>query len=283
MSLKSDLFYWLSKYNVQPNKNMGQCFLVSEKALDKIVGAAKIKRGDKVLEIGGGTGILTAKLLEKGAEVLVVEKDNRLALVLHERFGKELGTGKVKIIQTDFLDLLFPEVLEKLGWKSKQYKVVANLPYQITSPAIERILERGFLPSLVVLTIQKEVAERICAQPGNMGSLSVLAQACARNCSLVAKFPASYFHPVPEVDSALLRLEGIAYPEEIEIKKLRQVIRVGFSQKRKKLKKNLENVFGKETVENIWMKLNLPENTRAQELSLKNWLEITKTIPERIL
>ena len=302
-SLKSDLSFWLKKHNIQPNKDLGQCFLISDSALNKIIATADIKRGEKVLEIGSGTGILTEKLIAKGASVLGVEKDSRLAWILHERFEKELRIEKLKLIQADFLDMPFPETLESLGWKSGEYKVVANLPYQITSPAIERLLERDFLPSKIVMTIQKEVAERICAQPGNLSSLAVLVQACAQEYALAAKFPSSYFFPAPGVESALLKLDGISYdkftlttskidpstpPPEAEslrmtngkvgIKGLRQVIRIGFAQKRKKLKKNLQNVFDKEIIEKIWRELGIDDNTRAQELEVGKWIEITKTI-----
>jgi len=276
--LKTELSFWLKKYQIKPSKDLGQCFLVAENALRKIIAAAETKPGDRVLEIGGGTGVLTQKLLEKGAEVVTVEKDSRLALILHERFDIERKTGRLKIIQADFLNLPFPETLQSLGWFGGEYKVVANLPYQITSPAIERILERDFLPSLAALTIQKEVVERICAQPGQLSSLAVLVQACTQKCTLVSKFPPANFHPQPEVDSALLKLEGIAYPPGVKIKQLRRVIRAGFAQKRKKLKKNLQNVFDQKLVEDIWTKLGLSENIRAQELDVNEWIGITKII-----
>jgi len=274
--LKAELSFWLKKYQIKPSKDLGQCFLVAENSLNKIIAAAEIKPGNKVLEIGGGTGILTNKLLEKGAEVITVEKDSRLALVLHERFDQERKIGRLRIIQSDFLDLPFPETLERQGFQSGGYKVVANLPYQITSPAIERILERNFLPSLAALTIQKEVAERICAEPGELSSLAVLVQACTQKCTLAGKFPPGNFYPAPEVDSALLKLSGIAYPAGIEIKQLRRVVRAGFAQKRKKLKKNLQNVFSQEIVERVWRELRLPENIRAQELEVERWLKVTK-------
>jgi len=277
-SLKTELNFWLKKFNVKPSKDLGQCFLVAENALQKIVAAARIKPGDRVLEIGGGTGILTERLLAKGASVLAVEKDSRLALVLHERFDQERKIGRLKIIQADFLDLAFPETLEKQGFQSRGYKVVANLPYQITSPAIERILERDFLPSLAVLTIQKEVAERICAGPGDLSSLAVLVQACTEKCTLAGQFPPANFYPRPEVDSALLVLTNITYPEGIDIKALRQVIRAGFAQKRKKLKKNLQGVFGQKIIEKIWKNLKLPENIRAQELPVDQWIVLTAAL-----
>ncbi|MFH1182806.1 MAG: 16S rRNA (adenine(1518)-N(6)/adenine(1519)-N(6))-dimethyltransferase RsmA [Candidatus Moraniibacteriota bacterium] len=276
LSLKSDLSYWLTKYNIRPNKRLGQCFLVSEKALDKIVSAAAVRRGDKILEIGPGTGILTEKLLAKGGTVLAVEKDSRLINILSARFSKEIKNKQFILIQADFLKLKFPGCLKKHNFASGKYRVIANLPYQITSPTIERLLERNFLPSSTVFTIQKEVAERICAKPGNLSSLAVLVQACTQKCTYVAKFPRAYFYPMPEVNSALIKLEGIAYPGGIEIKKLRQVIRAGFAQKRKKLKKNLQNVFPADAIEKIWSDLKISENTRAQEFPVDKWIEIAK-------
>lgn len=276
--IKSDLNYWLNKYAVRPNQRLGQCFLISERALDKIVTAANVKPGDKILEIGPGTGILTEKLLGKSVSILAVEKDSRLVKILSEKFKNEIARGKLKLISADFLKLPFPKTLEKLGWKSGQYKVIANLPYQITSPTIERLLERNFLPTVVALTIQKEVAERLCANPGDLSSLAVLVQTCTQKCTLLAKFPSSYFFPSPKIDSALIKLEGLACPGGVKVKKLRQLIRAGFSQKRKKLKKNFQNVFSEKLIGNIWQKLNLPENIRAQELEVRKWLEITKEI-----
>lgn len=276
LSLKSELSSLLNKYNIKPNKKLGQCFLVSEKSLDKIVSTANACKGDKILEIGPGTGILTEKLLAKKATVLAVEKDNRLVEILKTRFAQEINNKQLVLIQSDFLKLKFPEFLIKNKFRAGKYKVVANLPYQITSPVLERLVERGFLPSSATLTIQKEVAERLCAQPGELSSLAVMVQACAQKCTLATKFPRSNFFPAPEVDSALLKLENLAYPEGIAIKKLRQIIRIGFSQKRKKLKKNLQNIFPKQTIDRVWNNLALSDNTRAQELPVAKWIEIAK-------
>jgi 16S rRNA (adenine1518-N6/adenine1519-N6)-dimethyltransferase len=277
-SLKTDLFFWLNKYNIKPNKDLGQCFLVDEKALNKIIAAADVHKGDKVLEVGPGTGILTEKLLQAGATVLAVEKDSRLVKILKARFGKEIKRKKLTLLSSDFLRLNFPDFLKKQRFAAGEYKVVANLPYQITSPVMERLLERSYLPALIVLTLQKEVAERICAKPGNLSSLAVLAQACARKCVLVSRFPKSRFYPQPEVDSALIKLEGLIYPDKIEVKKMRQIIHAGFARKRKKLKKNLSDAFNKNAVEKIWKKLDLPENIRAQELPIEKWVEIANTL-----
>lgn len=276
MSLKSDLIYWLNKYNVQPNKNLGQCFLISEKSLSQIGSSADIHVGDKILEIGAGTGTLTQKLLEKGARVLAIEKDTRLFKILNDRFSKDLKSKKLILIHADFLKLKFPDFLMENNFARGKYKVVANLPYQITSPVLERLLERKYLPAEIILTIQKEVAERINAKPGNLSSLAVLVQTCAQKLSLVARFPKSHFYPQPEISSALIKLEGLAYPKGVEIKKLRQVIRAGFSQKRKKLKKNLQQLFSKILIDKIWKKLKLPENIRAQELEVEKWIELAK-------
>jgi len=252
--------------------------MISQKALGKIVAAAEIQKGDKILEIGPGSGILTEKLLERGAIVLAVEKDSRLVKILQARFNKEINKKQLILLQSDFLRLKFPDFLKQNNFAAKKYKVVANLPYQITSPVIERLLERNYLPRIVVLTVQKEVAERVCAKPGNLSSLAVLVQICTQKCTLAAKFPPAYFSPSPEVNSALIKLAGLAYPKGIEIKKLRQMIRVGFSQKRKKVKKTLSNAFGKNAVEKIWAKLNLPEDIRAQELPVEKWKDLAKVM-----
>lgn len=248
--------------------------------MEKIISAAGIHKGDKVLEIGPGTGILTEKLLAEGGKVLAVEKDSRLVNILNVRFSKELGSKQLVLIQADFLKLNFPDFIKKHDFAEGKYKVVANLPYQITSPVLERIIERNYLPNSAILTIQKEVAERICAKPGDLSSLAVLTQVCTQKCTLAAKFPKSYFYPAPKVDSALIKLTGFTYPEGIDIKKLRQVIRVGFSQKRKKLKKNLQNIFPKQAIDRIWNDLDISENTRAQELPVEKWREITRKIDE---
>ncbi len=277
-SLSSDLSDSLSKNNIFPNKKLGQCFLVSKKALEQIIKASKIKKGEKILEIGPGTGILTRELLNRGAKVVAVEKDKRLFEIIRDNFQKEIKEARLTLIKGDFLNLNFPRFLKDLNFKEKEYKVVSNLPYQITSPVLKVLLEENFLPKDIIITIQKEVAMRICAGKGELGSLSVMVQSCSKGCNIVNKFPPSYFKPQPEVDSALIKIEGLDYPKGIDINFLRNLLRIGFSSKRKKLAKNFKNVFPKEQIDIIWEELNIPENVRAEDLVVEKWGEIARKI-----
>ena len=275
---KSSLREHLSSHKIIPNKKLGQCFLVSEEALEEIVETSEIKEQDRILEIGPGTGILTEKLLEKGGIVVACEKDKRLFEILTKKFQQEINSKKLFLVLGDFLNLKFPNFLKDFGFAEKRYKVVANLPYQITSPVFKTLLERNFLPSDIVLTIQNEVAERICAKAGEMNSLGVLVQSMSQKCFIQAKIPPSSFSPEPRVDSAIIKVEGVKYPSEMEVAFLRKVLRIGFSSRRKKLIKNLKNVFSKEKVDSIWEKLKIEENARAQDLPVEKWQEVVREL-----
>ena len=279
-SLKSELDHHLKKSNIKPNKNLGQCFLVSEGALSKIIEAGEIKKGDKILEIGAGTGILTQELLKRGALVVAVEKDARLFEILKKKFGEAQKNKKIFLLKGDFLRLKFPNFLIERGFSRRNFKVIANLPYQITSPVLKMLCEKDFLPLSILLTIQKEVAQRICAKPGAINSLAVMVQAVSKNVRILSTFPPSNFYPSPKVNSALIKIEGLAHPEGIKIEDLRAVIKAGFGSKRKKLKKNLEKAFpkSKEKIETLWKELKLEENLRAQDLEVSQWVELAKRV-----
>lgn len=274
----SNLRAHLNNHGIVPNKKLGQCFLVSETALEEIVKTSEIKEQERILEIGPGTGILTEKLLEKESTVVACEKDKRLFEMLTEKFQKEIQTKKLFLVLGDFLKLDFPNFLKNLGFEEKKYKVISNLPYQITSPVFKILLEKNFLPSDIVLTIQNEVAERICARAGEMNSLGVLVQSMSQKCFIQTKLPPSSFSPEPRVDSAIIKVEGVNYPEKMEVSFLRNVLRIGFSSRRKKLIKNLKNVFFKEKVDSIWEKLKMAENARAQDLSVEKWQKLVREL-----
>jgi len=278
MSLKSEIVSCLQEADVEVNKRLGQNFLVSESALREIVETADLKSEDFVLEIGGGTGVLTNELLKSKAKVFTVERDRRLAEVLIKRFESEIKNKQLVVIQNDFLKLPFPQFFRELGFKEKNYKVVSNLPYQITSPVLETILERDFLPSLAVLTIQKEVAKRICAEPGKMSSISVIIQSVSKP-KILSHFPPSHFFPPPEVDSSLLKLENISYPDS-DIKRLRKIVRAGFAFKRKMLKNNLATLIQGDEAKILRMfnKLSISPGARAQDLSVQDWQRINKML-----
>jgi len=276
MSLKSQLIDWLRKANTYSNKKLGQNFLISQKALNEIVEAGNIQPSDNILEIGPGTGILTNELLKTKANVVVVERDRKLCEVLTERFSQEINKKQLTVINNDFLKLPFPNFLESLSFK--KYKVVANLPYQITSPVLKTILEKNHLPKLAVLTIQKEVAERISAKPGKMSSIGVIVQSVSTP-KIISHFPPSYFYPPPKVDSALITLSNISYPEDIDFEKLKKIVKAGFLAKRKMLKNNLTNLTKNEDkVIKILKSLDIDLKARAQDLNITDWHNLAKLL-----
>lgn len=268
MSLKSEL----QKYNIHPTKKLGQNFLVSEKALIDIVNSANVNINDRILEIGPGTGLLTEKILARGAFVLAIEKDKNLTSLLEDKLKKYLASGQLEVINADVLKIPFKETLIKRQFEEKKYKVISNLPYQITSPFLERILERNFLPASVTLTLQKEVAKKICAPRGKLNSLSVMVQMCAKDCKVAKQLSKNLFYPRPKIDSAVISIVKPSYPPGVNIKTARLLIRAGFSEKRKKLKNNFKKVFSASEIEKIWKKLNLSENIRAEELEVEKWI-----------
>ena len=182
---------------LRPRKSLSQHFLTDPAALDAIVEAAELRPGDRVVEVGPGLGVLTRRLLAAGASVIAVELDARLA----EWLRRELyGVEGFELIEADALSI-HPRDL----FAGEPFKVVANIPYHITSPLLHAFLEGERPPELMVVLVQLEVAERVAAPPGRMSYLSVFAQNVA-SAEVVARVPAAAFEPPPEVDSAVLRL-----------------------------------------------------------------------------
>lgn len=270
----------MGEFGLKPKKSFGQNFLVSDEALKLIVEAAELKSGNKVLEVGPGTGLLTDRLLAAEAEVVAVEKDRELAELLKRKFSEEILKKKLFLINADFLDLDFPKFLEKLGFSDGKFKIVANLPYQITSPFFERVVERNFLPERLVLTLQKEVADNIVAEGKKSGSLGVLLDLCSSRLEIKKIFPPHFFYPQPKVSSALLFASGIKYPARVEIKKMRRLIKIGFSERRKKLIKNFKKTMPElaSSAEKIWVKSKLSADLRAEQLKGDDWLNLYRAI-----
>ncbi len=266
----------LAKYGLSPNKFLGQNFLVDKNVLGKIVAAAKISKGDNVLEIGPGLGTLTGALLEAGAKVLAIEKDKKLAGVLRDLFG---ANKNLKIISTDFLIYGSPTSIEEVGLRAEnlRYKVVSNLPYYITSPVIRKILSWREKPELAVFLVQKEVAERICEKPGKMSFISVFTQFYGET-EIRAVIKPSSFWPKPKVDSAILKIiprekTKISESEENELWRL---VKIGFSSRRKTLANNLSAGLHipRAKIEEILKLSGLNEKIRAQELGVAEWVKL---------
>jgi 16S rRNA (adenine1518-N6/adenine1519-N6)-dimethyltransferase len=228
------------------------------------------------LEIGPGLGILTEKLAERAGYVLAVEKDSRLAGILKEKF---ISQKNVEILEGDILKINLPE-------KLKAYKVVANIPYYLTSYLIRQLLESKNPPKEMILIIQKEVAERICAQPPKMSLLSVAVQFYAQ-AEIFAFVSKKSFWPQPKVDSAIIKITPHKNPSRFGKgtdadfeKNFFSVVRAGFSQPRKQLANNLSHglKIDKEKIGAALKKIgSLPEH-RAETLNLKQWIALTKLL-----
>lgn len=222
----------LRALELRPSRGMGQNFLVSQDALDQIVGAAGLSPTDTAVEVGPGLGVLTWELLRQAERVISVELDRRLA----ERLRQELPDPRLTIVERDVLRIAPSEILAAAGVAGQPYKVVANLPYAITSPALRHFLEASQPPTLMVVLVQWEVAERISAAPGDLSLLAHAIQVYAEP-ETVARIPASSFYPVPAVDSAVLRLrvrpQPLVAPADVDA--LFRTIKAGFLQTRKQL------------------------------------------------
>lgn len=244
-------------------RSLGQNFLKSEKALTSIVRAGNIDPTDTILEIGPGTGALTEKLLGTGAKVIAVEKDDELFKNLKEKFKNE----NLELVHGDILDLETSQL--------PAYKLIANIPYNITGAILEKFLSANNKPSLCVLLVQKEVAERIVARDGKESILSISVKAYGTP-RYVERVLAGSFVPAPQVDSAIIAIENISADffqnfSELEFFRL---LKAGFKAKRKKLLSNLSQIFDKKEVEQAFQALNLDENARAEDISPEVWQKL---------
>lgn len=256
----------LNQYNLKPDKRLGQNFLLDLVALERIVDAADIHTEDSILEIGAGIGSLTRYLCINAGRVFAIELDDRLIPPLQEILR---DFDNVEIIHGDILTLKPIELI-----KQPSYKVVANIPYYITSKLIRHLLESGKPPTRIVLTIQKEVAMRICAQPGKMSLLSLAVQVYG-NPQIFGKIPAGAFYPIPNVDSAIVRID--LYPQPViprsHLDNFFRLAKAGFQQKRKTLRNSIGsglNLTGIKAAE-IIKAAGIDPLRRAETLSLEEW------------
>lgn len=265
----------LRQHHLRPDKALGQHFMIDPSALQRVIEAASLEGRESVLEVGPGLGALTALLAEDAASVTAVEVDRRLAAILHERFG---GEPRVRIVVGDILQLDLAELMDESG-----YIVVANIPYNITSRLIRRLLEAAKTPSRLVLTMQREVAERIVAAPGQMSLLALSVQLFGRPRMLGAIAPQA-FYPPPKVESAILRVDLDAsrrYSSE-QISSIFRLARAGFAQRRKNLRNALSAGLGRPRawVEALLDTAAIPANTRAQQVSLEEWAGLADVLIE---
>ncbi|HUM26458.1 MAG TPA: 16S rRNA (adenine(1518)-N(6)/adenine(1519)-N(6))-dimethyltransferase RsmA [Anaerolineales bacterium] len=256
----------LKRFQLRADKSLGQNFLQDSSALEKIARAAEIQGDDCVLEIGPGLGSLTRYLAASAQKVTAVELDPDLLAPLRAVLSPYQN---VNVIHGDILKLNISEIIEQ-----PDYLVAANIPYNITSAIIRHLLESTPKPRRVVLTIQKEVAERICAAPGDLSLLALSVQVYGRP-SIAAKIPAGAFHPVPKVDSAILRIDihkEPLIPAEL-LNTFFKLIKAGFSQKRKTLRNSLSSGLHipPHEAESMLTAAGIDFMRRAETLSIEEW------------
>lgn len=263
----------LRRYGLRPDKSLGQNFLVDEAALQRVVEAAEIEASETVLEVGAGLGSLTRLLAAQARGVVAVEMDGRLILPLTEVLAQ---FSNVEVLHGDILALNPADLVGETA-----YCVVANIPYYITSALIRHLLEAGRPPRRLVLTVQREVAERICAAPGEMSLLALSVQVYGQP-YITARIPAGAFYPPPNVDSAVLRVS--LYPQPAiplgMLPTFFQLAKAGFSQKRKTLRNALAGGmrWTPRQAEAYLAQAGIDPMRRAETLSLDEWRRLVEAL-----
>jgi 16S rRNA (adenine1518-N6/adenine1519-N6)-dimethyltransferase len=265
----------LRAYGLHARKHLGQNFLTDPAILESIAAAADLSRQDTVLEVGAGLGSLTRPLARQAGRVMAVELDDHLVAILRDQTADLVN---VEILHADILRI------SDFGLPHRGYKVVGNLPYYITSAILRRFLEKEPRPQLMVVTVQREVADRIVAGPGDMSLLAISVQFYGQP-RVVARIRAGAFYPPPKVDSAVLRIDiedqpTAALPEGIDEAGYFRVVRAGFGQKRKTLRNALSAGLGLPalSVETALARAGMDPRRRAETLSLREWADVTYSL-----
>ena len=270
---------------MKTKKQFGQHWLRNEQVLDRIITAAKIAPTDRILEIGPGTGILTRRLIPAASAVVAVEIDRDLCALLVKKLG---NVDNFLLLENDFLSLDVDSVLNDFPKFQNANKVVANIPYNITGPILEKLLGNIVRPNekpfeSIVLLVQKEVGDRLYAKPSTkaFGALSIRVQYLA-HCELICPVPARDFSPPPKVDSAVIRLT----PRRLSIeptspKVLDNLVRLGFGSRRKMLRNNLQGAIDREALTDLLTSMNINTEARAEDLSIEQWIHLSNLVDER--
>ena len=260
----------LRQTGIRPKKRLGQHFLVDEAILNTILVAAELSSEDIVIEIGPGLGVLTAELARRAGKVIAVELDTKLASLLKRKLA---SVPNVNVINADILKVSPSQLLETKG----DYKVVANLPYYITSPILRHFVEASPKPSLMVVMVQKEVGNAIVAGPGEMSLLAVSLQVYSKP-KIVSYVSSQSFYPPPKVDSAIVRFDLLPQPavKVADINGFFQVVKCGFSSPRKQLHNSLAQGMGEKPAEVALLleRAGIESQRRAETLSLEEWARL---------
>ena len=279
MNLYQETKFIMNKYGISANKSLGQNFLIDEEVVNSIVTSANITNEDLVIEIGPGLGTLTAKLLEKAKKVICVELDTRMIKILKERF---LVYSNLEIINEDILKVNLTEIIqrEKTENNIKNVKIVANLPYYITTPIIMKLLEDNLDIESITVMIQKEVADRLCANPSSKlsGAITYTVYYYSE-AEKIIEVPNNSFIPEPEVTSEVIKLvKRKEAPVEVNNPDFMfKIIKASFMQRRKTLANGLINgniLKTKQEIYEMLDSLNIPQNVRGEALTLEQFAEI---------
>lgn len=251
---------------MKAKKYLGQNFLKSEAALQKIIGAGEIKPDDTIFEIGPGKGVLTERILRYAGRVIAVEKDGELVEFLKIKFQKEIESGSLVLSHGDILEF---DVEKNIP---TGYKIIANIPYNITGAILKKFLSAENQPERMILMLQQEVAQRIIARGSKESILSISVKAYGHP-EMLMKVPARYFSPPPKVDSAVIAIKNISREifrkSRISEEKFWQIVKAGFAHKRKRLASNLKEILKDKPV--LAQKLG---NKRAEDLTTPDWVSL---------
>ena len=274
MNLYDETNMLLNQYGLRANKKLGQNFLINQQIIDEIIEKSQITKEDTVLEIGPGLGSLTKALMQKAKRVIAVELDENMVNILKNRFNNE----NLEIINEDILKIDLNEITNKYG----KIKVVANLPYYITTPIVMKLLEEEYSIESITVMVQKEVGERLCAEPGSkdFGAVTVGVNYYSKS-KIIIDVPKDNFMPVPEVDSCVIKLDILSEPpiDVKDKKRFFRLVKAAFSQRRKTINNSLASgEFSKESVLNALNKLGIDAKLRAENLSIQDFANITNEL-----
>ncbi|MDP2664218.1 MAG: 16S rRNA (adenine(1518)-N(6)/adenine(1519)-N(6))-dimethyltransferase RsmA [bacterium] len=258
----------LKKAGFQPLKRFGQNFLIDKNTINKIIEAGKVSPEDIVLEIGPGTGVLTAELAKKAKKIIAVEKDARMCEVL-----------KKTLQHFDNIEVLNEDIRKMPEIRREEYKVIANLPFYLSALVIRKFLESKNQPKEMVLIIQKEVAQRIAAKAPDMNLLAASVQFYAK-AEIISYISKKSFWPQPEVDAAIIKITPQKLSPDSDPDKFFLVVKAGFSQPRKQLINNLSKKLkiDKDEIEKLLLKNKISPTRRAETLTLEDWIKLAKKL-----
>ncbi len=271
----------LHQFDFKAKKRLGQHFLVDEDVLERILSAAELGCGDTVVEIGPGLGVLTGRLAEMVREVIAVELDSKLVRMLR---GILASSHNVRIVHTDILAITPGRLLEiysAMTGSTQNYKVVANLPYNVSSPVIRHFLTASLKPSLMVVMVQREVGDAMAAVPGKMSLLSVATQFYSKP-TIITYVPAASFYPAPKVKSAVLRLDvyGERPVKVSDVEKFFDIVSCGFRAPRKQIRNSLAQALGMPAsqIASLLEEAGILDKRRAETLNMEEWKKLWEVL-----